>query len=102
MGRHNPLVDRLARLEASRAQSTAVFTLVDGRTERLAILDVLDAMGAAMRMLADPGAEHPAPSRTLRVLARVDPATETSVLTATAVHVAREVVALADEQEASR
>lgn len=83
---------RLARLEDAHRADLWAFTLDDGRTGSVRVGAVLDAMNEALDRIRAPDADHPPPSRTLRLLARVADGTEPSLLGAAAVMFARQAI----------
>jgi len=97
--RRNPLVDRLARLEAAARVGMWHFTLDDGSRASLPAGTVLDVMGDALAYAADHVAEPPPISRELRLLARVADGSETSVLGRTVIQLARHIVEEAENGE---
>lgn len=92
MPRHNAFAYRLARLEAAARSDLWYLTLDDGRAESLPVGAVLIAMREALARLHNPDVANPPLSRELLLLARVAEGTESSVLGASAIALARQAV----------
>lgn len=100
--RHNPLADRLARLENANRAHLWSFTLDDGSTGSLPIGAVLDAISDALTRIDQPHVDHAPVSAELRLLARVADGSETSMLGRTAIELARQAVEDADSTGAQK